>query len=79
MTWGENKEKGFKEQPKGQEKCNSLDKESYIKNCVVRGNFKRACGSSGWDFVDFIEIYSGKKQNSNKKFYYVTKEVYHGF
>lgn len=58
---------------KGVKNHNSKSKEYYKTKSTTRASFKRTCKRQGWNFDDFIEIYSNKKCGFNKKYFYIPK------
>lgn len=73
MTWGENKNKGYIEHL-GANHHMSKSKSYYETSPTIRGRFKITCKRQGWDFLDFIEIYSGEKYRTSRKYYYIYKK-----
>lgn len=50
---------------------------SHYEECpTVRSQFKITCSRQGWNFEDFIEVYSNIKRGAHKRNYYIIKERY---
>lgn len=74
VTSKENNNHGSKnERNSGLNNCNSKSKDYYATKAVVRVSFVRTCKNQKWDFNGFIEVFSGEKCNSHKKYFYIEK------
>lgn len=51
----------------------SKPKKHYETKPTKKCAFKHICNTQGWDYNDFIEIYSGQKSCKHKKYYYLEK------
>lgn len=56
---------------------NSMSKpyQYYSTNHTLRNTFKVACRNQGWNFNDFVEIYSGEKTGRNKRYFYMLMDI----
>ena len=54
-------------------RTSSVECEHYERFPSTRANFKKMCKIKEWEFEDFEEIYSGKKNGTVKKYFYKKK------
>lgn len=47
----------------------------YETKPTQRSHFKTTCKNQGWNFEDFIEIDSGEKIGTHRKYYYIYKHI----